>query len=299
VAKHWTGEQLLTVSALGIGFDKFAHREMLHLAAARTLSAADLKRAQRQLASIYPQGYLTISLEGERFFLLDIIQHTFTKGGFGGGHLIPKFVRPLVEYCTVFNPPAEPDVRDHIIYTAISMLHARRDRTIAKANAVYDQVAEMLKHSPYERHRRNISIEVTEPHNYDVDFASFIEQSRYFVIGALIPAVERMSELLFEGKLLHEATLTVLALQRFQLEKGEFPESLHELINEGYLDTLATDPCSDRPLMYEKTQDDFILYSAGYNFKDDGGKLPFPGASHRVKWGTDRGGDAILWPLGQ
>jgi hypothetical protein len=55
------------------------------------------------------------------------------------------------------------------------------------------------------------------------------------------------------------------------------------------------DPYSDRPLIYKKTDEGFMLYSVGLNFTDDGG---VPGTDKNGKprmWGDN--GDQIFWPV--
>jgi hypothetical protein len=55
------------------------------------------------------------------------------------------------------------------------------------------------------------------------------------------------------------------------------------------------DPFSDKPLVYRKTDDDFILYSAGYNFKDDGGEYGRNRSGEISRWMDN--GDTVFWPL--
>ena len=52
-------------------------------------SSIDLKHLQEKLLQIYPQGYPLMNMEGERLLFMDAVQHTFTDGGPGGGHIIP------------------------------------------------------------------------------------------------------------------------------------------------------------------------------------------------------------------
>jgi hypothetical protein len=55
------------------------------------------------------------------------------------------------------------------------------------------------------------------------------------------------------------------------------------------------DPFSDKPLVYRRTDDDFILYSVGYNFVDDGG---VPGIDRNDKYRVWADyGDRIFWPM--
>ncbi|WP_425396415.1 hypothetical protein [Aeoliella sp.] len=62
---------------------------------------------------------------------------------------------------------------------------------------------------------------------------------------------------------------TAVALSRYQLATGEYPESLEALIPK-YLDALPIDPF-DRPIVYQRTTDGYLLYSLGANGIDEGG----------------------------
>ena len=83
--------------------------------------------------------------------------------------------------------------------------------------------------------------------------------------------------------------MATLAVLRYEKVNHNFPDNLEVLVSEGYLDSLPLDPFSDQPLIYEKDNGDFLLYSVGEDFDDDGGP-------HDEKWGkTD--GDYIFWPV--
>ena len=94
-----------------------------------------------------------------------------------------------------------------------------------------------------------------------------------------------------------EATVTILALHRYQADKGSFPEDLQQLISVGYLRQLPVDVYSDKPLAYRKTADSFILYSFGENFKDDGGKPGTDRGGRPKMWSDDGDNDAVFWPV--
>ena len=68
-----------------------------------------------------------------------------------------------------------------------------------------------------------------------------------------------------------------------------------ELFEAGYLKKLPMDPYSDSPLVYKKTDDDFILYSVGYDFEDDGGEVYRDNKGRVRPWGDE--GDAVFWPV--
>ena len=120
---------------------------------------------------------------------------------------------------------------------------------------------------------------------------------RYALLYHIIPAAERISELSYQSKILHEAIITISAIQRWQLDNDEYPENLVELIGDDYLKDLPMDPYSGKPFIYKKTEDNFILYSIGRNFEDDGGKV-YEKNGNVHEWGTSNDkGDAVFWPV--
>ncbi len=65
--------------------------------------------------------------------------------------------------------------------------------------------------------------------------------------------------------------VTAIALKRFQLKHGNFPEKLSDL-TPVFLPSVPLDPVDAQPLRYRRNADGtFLLYSVGENGKDDGG----------------------------
>ena len=57
------------------------------------------------------------------------------------------------------------------------------------------------------------------------------------------------------------------------------------------------DPYSDKPLIYKKTDDDFMLYSVGRNFTDDAGQVARDNEG-KIKRYADEG-DWVWGPVGK
>ncbi len=74
-----------------------------------------------------------------------------------------------------------------------------------------------------------------------------------------------------------------IALERFRLARGEYPESLDELAPQ-FIPKLPHDIINGQPLHYHRTSDgQFVLYSVGWNEADDGGTVAFyQGSSEHV-----------------
>ena len=61
------------------------------------------------------------------------------------------------------------------------------------------------------------------------------------------------------------------ALERYRLANGQFPEKLDSLTPQ-YISRLPNDVITGQPYKYRRADDgQFILYSVGWNEKDDGG----------------------------
>jgi len=280
VARHLQGkgrfliEQLVAVE-MGAG----AYKEMRHIIKDDRISPRHLADLQAHLEALYPQGYPAIDLEAERLFFLDILQRIFTEGGPGGGHLIPsEFTRLAITICG-----RVPD--DALKKSLFGMLHARRSETLAVGNRIYDHIIRRAKMSPYER-RINGGATPSE-------LVDRLSPVRFLVLRAFLPSFDMAGDMAFRGRAEYEATLTVLALRRWRLEKGAYPDSLNDLVAAGYLKRLPADPYGDGALRYRRCGDDFVLYSVGADFVDDGGV-------HRPDdpWARREGGsDHVFWPL--
>jgi len=283
---HWQGKGTIIEQLVGIAISALAHEQILNILATTEIPAADLKQVQQQLSEVYSDGYPLMNMEGERLMFLDTVQHVFTDSGPGGGHLIPDRWSRWMDDDNDFSMWRELKLITPL-FTAASMVHARRDETLAKANEIYDQQSEIAKLTLYERHVREMIN--TEEMLYA------LPRYRYFLVQYFMPAFELVSEIVYRAKISHESTVTILALKQYRLEKNEYPAILDELVTAGYLKELPTDPYSDKPLVYKRIGDDFILYSVGPNFTDDGGE-PGKNRDGRVaKWRDN--GDTIFWPI--
>jgi hypothetical protein len=77
------------------------------------------------------------------------------------------------------------------------------------------------------------------------------------------------------------------ALERYRLAHGQYPETLAELTPQ-FIENLPHDIINGQPLHYRRTDDGkFVLYSVGWNEKDDGGTVVFRKGNSNVD--TDRG----------
>lgn len=283
-APHWQTRGTLIEQLVGIALSRLAHEEILALVHERVLAPVQLAELQRKISALYPDRYPSIDMESERLVLLDTIQRVFTNSGPGGGHLAPLAAKSLA----VTGHDDFPEDLTGPWLTALGMIHAGRDDTVAKVEQIFELQAKCAKLTPYERYTAD---------RMGADrILDSLPKYRYALIHSLAPALDRAADLAFQGRGLHEATLTILALHRYRAEKGRYPVSLGELQRAGYLEVLPVDPYRNGSLVYHVTNDDFTLYSLSRNFQDNGGRPALDRKGRRQKW-ADGGAGPVVLPI--
>lgn len=102
-------------------------------------------------------------------------------------------------------------------------------------------------------------------------FSGFV----YYKIFArlLLPAIEGAAKKFAYAQANIDEAVVACALERYRLAHGQFPEALDALTPQ-FADKIPHDLITGEPLKYHRTEDGrFILYSVGWNGKDDGGKV--------------------------
>jgi len=114
--------------------------------------------------------------------------------------------------------------------------------------------------------------------------------SRYWISMISIPNFTRANQSGVRGETEWQMTIAAIALKRFQLRDGQYPESL-EALKPDFLSATPYDCFSGKELCYKRNPDGtFLLYSVGQDGKDDGGD-----ATAVSKFGIWEGKDAV-WP---
>lgn len=269
-------EQLIGLTLNGIG-----HMQLLRIASGADLSGEQLQQLTQQLQAIYPGGYPMINPEFERLAFLDTVQHVFTDGGLGGGHIVPKHYSSIGH--TGEGLPIEPEV---ISALRVGLFHARRNDTLEQVNRIFDRIAQIKLLTPFQKHQSSTSTE---------ELFEQLPPHKYALIHLLAPAVHRLFKLGYRAKAEHNGLLTVLALQRWHRKTNAYPATLNELTTAGLLAKVPADPFGSGALSYKRVDDSFTLYSFGTNLKDDDGNPGITDDGRIRKW-IDRG-DAVIWPV--
>ena len=81
----------------------------------------------------------------------------------------------------------------------------------------------------------------------------------------------RVSRKCYVARTEMEASLAMLALSEYHRKNGHYPEMLGELVPD-YLARLPIDYADRGVLRYRREKDDYVLYSAGADGVDEGGR---------------------------
>jgi tetratricopeptide (TPR) repeat protein len=89
----------------------------------------------------------------------------------------------------------------------------------------------------------------------------------------LLPALGKATERFAYGQESVDLARVAIALERYRLAHGEYPQSLDVLVPQ-FIAGLPHDIINGQPLNYRRTADDrFVLYSVGWNETDDDGEV--------------------------
>jgi hypothetical protein len=100
----------------------------------------------------------------------------------------------------------------------------------------------------------------------------FVSRSTPFgILTALaVPNFQKAVQTMARNQTFADEALIVCGLERYRLANGSYPDSLDALVPK-FIDQLPHDIITGEPLKYRHAGDSFVLYSLGWNEKDDGG----------------------------
>ncbi len=94
----------------------------------------------------------------------------------------------------------------------------------------------------------------------------------------MLPALSNISKKGAVAQVAVDEALLACALERYRLARDQYPEQLAALAPE-FIFTLPHDVIGGESYIYRRSEDSFVLYSVGWNEKDDGGKVGMKGGS--------------------
>ena len=270
---HLQGHGLLIEQMVGIAIETLGNSATFKLLDRAEVPADVLKNTYEELFAQFNRQKPVISMEAEKVFWYDQIQRTFTDDGHGGGRMLAKAM-----------PYVVTDDWKENLWRLVSFDYPDRQEAVANIDKYFRRFADILAETPWELRDKTIEEKVGGEVNITP-----------LMLKIQTPAHGKVNQLAWRTKTDRQALLTVLAVMRYEKEKGRYPATLDELVKADYLKKLPIDPYSDGPFVYRKTDSGFLLYSVGMNLKDDGGQLGLTEQGKPKMWMDN--GDWIFWPV--
>ena len=286
LGQHIRGDKTLIEQLVGIAIEAMSVRTVREIVGEYEIDSAILADLQRDFEQIIDDENFAISFEAEKLCMYDEIQRCFTSDRFGKGHLyLPRFRRISDLGSGYVEEGVEPFIFDLVYSVPFLFGHPNKEETLKSVNALYDYFEQLSLKTAVQRH--------TESDAIDDKFNELLGGNIF--LGTLTPALGRVIEIGTRVPIEVRATLTMIAIFRYNRDTGQFPQNLNQLVTAGYLKQLPIDSYSDKPLVYKKTEDNFILYSFGPDFKDDDGVSAKDSKGRARPWRDN--GDTVFWPV--
>ena len=287
--QHVKAGGILIDQIVGIAIEAVAVQTLTDIIHDHEIDSARLAVLQHDLEQVIANENFAITFEAERLFAYDAVQMCFTEDRLGSGHLYIPLVRKMSVSTSNYSfGELMSDIISHEGLKGavhILFLHPGKQQTRQTAERLYDYYQDVAKKTPAQLRAEGIDIKEQAMKITDGNI----------LLNILMPAVDKIIELSCRNKAATQAAVTVLVLLRYQKDNALYPENLQTLVTAGYLKNLPPDPYTDKPLVYKKTDDGFVLYSLGQDFKDDGGNLNRDDRGKLGRWPDE--GDAVFWPL--
>lgn len=275
-AGHLGGVKVLSHQLLGIAIRTLLIGTVRGVLAFEPLEASTLATLQRQLERLGDTNPNTLDFTVERLVWQDGIQRMFTDEGDGRGRMprlamtqwegLPETLRALFDPMT----PAQ-----NLDFQTLD-----RKQTTRCGEEFLDRIGLAAARTPWEFHN--------EPNGIKTVLDHIMRQNIY--VGLLGNACLGVAHMPWRAKADLDALVATIAAIRYKTEYDEYPESLAQLVETGFLTRTPRDPYSSDLLIYRRDGGGFLLYSCGVDLDDDGG-VP-------SRWGDGpEGGDQVFWPV--
>jgi hypothetical protein len=97
----------------------------------------------------------------------------------------------------------------------------------------------------------------------------------YLFAKLFLPALKKASMRFSRGQATAYQAGLACAIERYRLAHSKYPDALTDLVPK-YLARIPHEIISENPMRYQQTAEGYVLYSAGWDGKDDGGEFLRP-----------------------
>jgi hypothetical protein len=257
---------------VGIALGGIAHQsEQAYIAAAKPDAKTALK-CQADLLALPPWPTYAEKLTlNERFTTLDVLQSLRRDGTdmMDGGNGKAKPTREEIDarmskldWDAMFR--LNTKWYDRLAAATAKPTRAERVKAAAEVDA---ELQKLLKSRKELRDIRKLA----EQANDERVRTATSEQIVAVLLGLMAPAVQKMVDAVDRAEQTARHGVLAFALAAYHADHKRYPASLVDL-SPKYLKQVPDDLFSGKPLVYQPTDDGFLLYSVGVNGADDGGR---------------------------
>jgi hypothetical protein len=100
-----------------------------------------------------------------------------------------------------------------------------------------------------------------------------VRKTSSLTVRMLMPATMKVSEAECRQQANMRCTLAGLAVERFRIKHGRWPDTLEGVCEDGMLPEVPTDPYDGQPMRYKRVADGVVIYSVGADGVDNGGNI--------------------------
>jgi competence protein ComGC len=93
------------------------------------------------------------------------------------------------------------------------------------------------------------------------------------LVSMLVPAILKIKEAERRTQANLSCALAALAAERFRIARNRWPESLDELVKNGFLDAVPVDAYDGKPIRFKHAVDGPVVYSVGHDKIDNDGNV--------------------------
>jgi hypothetical protein len=98
-------------------------------------------------------------------------------------------------------------------------------------------------------------------------------QRKNILSALLAPALSKVNNADIRNHTYLRCAAVGLACERYRLKHQQWPKSLDVLVQERFLEAVPVDPQDNQSLRYRVTKDGVVIYSIGFDKKDDQGHI--------------------------
>lgn len=246
-------------------------------------------------------GAGAIRFDGERVFIQDFAQRSFTDDGRGDGRLCAAGLRNW--YALMDNAGTAGgthlSAEDWLLGPVISFGSASRKQLLSEWEQFISKAEKAQRQPRWVRGRGGSGLDASVE---AIKVSAGADRARQ-MLASLIPALGVAIERCDDATENRDGTLVVIAIERYRLAHGAFPSRLADLVP-AFLESVPPDRFDGKPLRYVLRNGRPVLYSVGGDLKDDGGRPPSgtSGNDQARRWrsagsgGQPADGDFVIWP---